>query len=89
MSTQFLNLIFIFNGQRIMIQATSKELFAEVALRYMNKRGLTQDQAPKFFYNSQELKLEAAKTLAELNVTNQANIDVVLSSLVIGAFLNK
>ena len=88
MSSQFLNLIFIFNGQRIMIQAKSDEFFAEVALRYMNKRGLTQDQAPKFFYNSAELKPEAAKTLAELNIGSQANIDVVLSSLVIGACLD-
>ena len=68
-----------------MIQAQSKEMFAEVALRYMTKRGLAQDQAPKFFYNSSELKLESGKTLAELNIGNQANIDVVLSSLVIGA----
>ena len=89
MSAQFLNVIFIYNGQRIMIQAKSDELFAEVALRYMNKKGLTENEAPKFFYNSSELKLEAGKTLAELNITNQANIDVVLSSLVIGACLNK
>ena len=89
MSAQFLNLIFILNGQRVMIQAKSDELFAEVALRYMQKAGLKTEQSPKFFYNSSELKLEAAKTLHECNIVNQANIDVVLSSLVIGALKTK
>ena len=68
------------NGQRVMIQATSKEYFAEVALRYMNKAGLTEQQAPKFFYNSTELKPESAKTLEEYRVSSNSNIDVVLSS---------
>ena len=86
MSTQFLNLIFVLNGQRVMIQATSKDLFAEVALRYMQKTDLKAEQNPKFFYNSAELKLDAAKTLEEYHITPQSNIDVVLSSLVIGAF---
>ena len=81
----FLNLIFMHSGQRIMIQAKSDELFAEVALRYMNKAGLTEQNAPKFFFNSTELKPEAAKTLAEYRINQQALIDVVLSSLVIGA----
>ena len=77
------------NGQRVMIQATSKEYFAEVALRYMNKAGLTEQQAPKFFYNSTELKPDSAKTLEEYKINSNSNIDVVLSSLVVGALLDK
>ena len=72
-----------------MIQAKSNEYFAEVALKYMNKAGLTEQQAPKFFYNSTELKPESAKTLEEYRVSSNSNIDVVLSSLVVGALLNK
>ena len=83
--SSFLNIVFLLNGQRIMIQAKSDELFAEVALRYMQKAGLTDQNAPKFFFNSAELKLEAAKTLADYRINQQATIDVVLSSLVIGA----
>ena len=83
--SNFLNLIFVLNGQRIMMQATSEDMFAEVALRYIQKAGL-QDQAPKFFYNSAELKLESGKTLNELHIGPQSSIDVVLSNLVIGAF---
>ena len=85
----FLNLLFTLNGQRIMIQATSKEFFAEVALRYINKAGLTQEQAPKFFYNSTELKPDSGKTLEEYKMNSNTNIDVVLSSLVVGALAVK
>ena len=68
------------NGQRVMIQAKSNEYFAEVALRYMNKVGLTEQLAPKFFYNSTELIPESPKTLEEYRVSSNSNIDVVLSS---------
>ena len=57
----FLNLLFTLNGQRIMIQATSKEFFAEVALRYMNKAGLSQEQIPKFFIIQQNGNLTQEK----------------------------
>ena len=82
-----LSLIFILSGQRISIQAKSDELFAEVAYRYMQKAGLDPQTAPKFFFNSSELKLEAGKTLSDLKINPNANIDVVLSSLVVGAKL--
>ena len=81
----FLSLIFILSGQRITVQAKSDEIFAEVAYRYMQKAGLDQSTSPKFFFNSSELKLEAAKTLSDLKINPNANIDVVLSSLVVGA----
>ena len=39
----------------------------------------------KFFFNSQELVPNSGKTLADYRITNQARIDVVLASTVIGA----
>ena len=51
----------------------------------MQKAGLDPSTSPKFFFNSSELKLEAAKTLSDLKINPNANIDVVLSSLVVGA----
>ena len=54
----------------------------------MQKAGLDPNSAPKFFFNSSELKLEAGKSLADLKINPNANIDVVLSSLVVGAKLN-
>ena len=81
----FLSLIFVLSGQRVTIQAKSDELFAEVALRYMQKVSLDKNDVPKFFFNSSELKLESAKTLSELKINANAIIDVVLSSTVVGA----
>ena len=81
----FLNLIFILNGKNITMQCQSSELFAEVALRYCQKRGLGENDSPKFFFNSQELKLEAGKTLSDYKMNTNAKVDVVLSSTVIGA----
>ena len=80
-----INLIFTLNGQNILIQAKSDEMFAEPALRYMQKAGLTGNDAPKYFFNSAELKLESGKTLAEYNMKDRAQINVVLASNVIGA----
>ena len=80
-----INLIFTLNGQNILIQSKSDEMFAEAALRYMQKAGLTENDAPKYFFNSAELKLESGKTLAEYNMKDRAQINVVLASNVIGA----
>ena len=80
-----INLIFTLNGQNILIQAKLDEMFAEAALRYMQKAGLTENDAPKYFFNSAELKLESGKTLAEYNMRDRAQINVVLASNVIGA----
>ena len=80
-----INLIFTLNGQNILIQAKSDEMFAEPALRYVQKAGLKENDAPKYFFNSAELKLESGKTLAEYNMRDRAQINVVLASNVIGA----
>ena len=81
----FLNIFFSLNGQNILIQATSNELFAEVALRYVQKIGKVNEEV-KYFFNSQELMPNSAKTLAEYKVGNNSRIDVVLTATVIGAF---
>ena len=75
----FINFRFILNGQTINIQAKTDEMFAEVAFRYLGKAGLDINaNNPKFLFNTQELKLDNPKTLAELNMPKIANIDVVL-----------
>ena len=80
----FVNVLFILNGKSINMQAKSDDLFADVALRYMQKMGIAQE-SPKFFFNGRELSVNAAKSLDEYKINNQSKIDVVLSSLVIGA----
>ena len=80
----FVNVLFILNGKSINMQAKSDDLFADVALRYMQKMGIAQE-SPKFFFNGRELSVNSAKSLDEYKINNQSKIDVVLSSLVIGA----
>ena len=79
-----LNVVFILNGQNIIMQAKSDEMFADLAYKYVQKVGKAQEN-PKFFFNGRELVLTAAKTLDECKIINQSKIDVVLASLVIGA----
>ena len=81
----FINVFFTLNGRNINMQTTANEMFAELALRYMTKAGLQEQDAPKFFFSSQELILNSAKTLAEYKINNNAKIDVVPTSTVIGA----
>ena len=80
----FLNVFFSLNGKHINMQAKSDDMFADLAFRYMQKMGIAQE-SPKFFFNGRELSLNSAKSLAEYKINDQSKIDVVLSSLVIGA----
>ena len=80
-----LNIFFFSNGQNILIQANSTDLFAEVALKYLQKVGLQNQDQVKYFFNSQELIPMSGKSLADYKIGNAARIDVVLTSTVIGA----
>ena len=64
----FYNVIFSLNNQLVVVQAKFDELFAEVALRYMQKAGLTEEDNIKFFFNSKELRLDSDKTLSDFRI---------------------
>ena len=81
----FWNIIFTKNGQNISVQATSDEMFAAVALRFITKAGISGDDKVKFLYNNEELKINSPKSLAELNFRDRTKIDVVMTNTVIGA----
>ncbi len=85
MSNQFLNIFFTLNSQNILIQARGDELFAEVVVRYINKLNPKEGETFKYFFNSQELVPEAAKTLSDYNIKDRSSINVVLTSILIGA----
>ena len=46
----FINVFFTLNGKNINMQANSNDMFAELALRYMQKAGIQEQDAPKFFF---------------------------------------
>lgn len=82
---QQLNILFVFNGRTITIQATPNTKFSELALKFNTKAALTNDQKASFLYSSRAISAEETKTVKELGFNNQAKIDVVIISNVIGA----
>ena len=80
-----INIYFTFKGNNILVPATSDMLFAEVALKYLQKIGKSYEGL-KFFYNSQELNPATGKTLSQYNLCNMSRIDVVDVSSIIGPF---
>ena len=81
-----LNVIFNKAGKTVMMQTTSKTMFAELALKYSQKVGidLRTDQI-QFIFNSSLLKTDSCKDLEEMGIGNMARIDVVVGKDVIGA----
>ena len=80
----FLNIIFICQGKTFPVQATSNDRMCDVSKKFCNKGGFM-DKDPAFIVNSKRIESNETKTLKELNINNQARIDVVFTSEVIGA----
>ncbi len=60
-------------------------MFAELAMKYFGKAGISNEDQPKFIFNSQELKTDSCKTLADLKIRDGARIEVVIGKNIIGA----
>ncbi len=73
------------NEQSIFMQATGDMMFAELALKYYQKTGITNEDQPQFIFNSQSIPGDSFRTLNELNIRDGARIDVVIGKNVIGA----
>ena len=80
-----INLLFTKNGQNVFVQTTSEEMFAQAALKFCQKAGINSNEAVKYLFNNEELKINSPKSLAELNLRDGSRIDVVMTSTVIGA----
>ena len=80
----FLNIIFTCQGRTINFQATKDTKIGDLATRFAAKFGKP-ELVPAFFMNSMSIDINQNKTLEELKIKNQAKIDVVFTSLVIGA----
>ena len=83
----FWNIIFTRNdnGQIVTVQTTSDVMFSEVAFKLCNKAGILGNDKVKFIYNNEELKIESPKSLAELKLRDNAKVEVVMTSTVVGA----
>ena len=68
------------------MQTTSDTMFAELALKYIQKVGINQQtDQPKFIFNSAELVTDSFKSLEDLRIRDGARIEVVLGKDIIGA----
>ena len=83
----FWNIIFTRNdnGQIVTVQTRSDVMFSEVAFKFCNKAGILGNDKVKFIYNNEELKIESPKSLAELKLRDNAKVEVVMTSTVVGA----
>ena len=68
----------------IFIQASKDMLFAELAMKFMQEKGISIEDQPIFIYNSLRIKLDSCKTLRELNIRDHSKIDVVIGKDIIG-----
>ena len=73
------------NEQSIFMQATGDMMFAELALKYYQKTGITNEDQPQFIFNSQSIPTDSCRTLDDLKIRDGARIDVVIGKNVIGA----
>jgi hypothetical protein len=80
----FLNIIFNCQGKTISVQATANTRICDLAKSFCNKGGYV-NKDPAFLINSKRIESNETKTLKELNINNQARIDVFFTSEVVGA----
>ena len=83
---EYLNIIFTLAGKYITIQATKNSKFSELSEKLSIKLDV-KDKAPAFLLNSRRIEANDSRTVAQLNLQNNAKIEVVLTSDVIGAYL--
>ena len=80
-----LNIIFINNEQKITLQAQSDMMFAELAYKYLQKTGITDEQHPQFIFNIKTIPIDSCQTLSQLKMANSSQIQVILGNTIIGA----
>ena len=85
MENSQINLNFAFSGRRIMVQSTPTTQFCELAQKFKNKAALGPNETPNFILNSIQIAPDDPRTLKELKIRDQTNIEVVILENVVGA----
>ena len=85
-----INVEFRKEREHSIMQFIDNSMFSEVVIYYSHKAGIDlYKDDPKFIFKSKEIKANSYKTLAELGITNNSRIDVVLKNKAIpGLALN-
>ena len=79
------NVVFSFEGKNILIQANHDDMFAEIVNRYCTKSGITEKDKPKFFVNGKEIPYTSYHSLSDLQINDNAKIEVVKSGGLVAA----
>ena len=74
---EYLNIRFNSGGKTINVQATKNTQFSDLCKRYCNLAGI-QNKDPIYLFNSCAIKSNEIRTLAQLNISNESKIDVLL-----------
>ncbi len=78
-----LNVYFKLKGQSTVIQAKSYETFAEVALRFLQLKGLTEEEVI-FIFNARKIDPQSSYTLEDYKIFCGSTIQVTLTEELIG-----
>ena len=74
---EYLNIRFNSGGKTTNVQATKNTQFSDLCKRYCNIAGI-QNKDPIYLFNSCAIKSNEIRTLAQLNISNESKIDVLL-----------
>ena len=82
---KYINVVFAVIGRSIILQGQTNQKFSDLAKKFCTKAGLNNYDQPLFILNSQLISPDDSRTLGELNLRDQARIEVTLLKDVIGA----
>ena len=74
---EYINIRFNSGGRTINVQATKNTQFSDLCKRYCSRAGIL-NKDPIYLFNSCAIKANETRTLAQLNISDESTIDVVL-----------
>ena len=80
-----MNIIFVINGRKIMVQGQQTTKFCELVQKFSVKADLKPTDIPKFILNSMQVPPNDQRTLSQLKMRDQGRVEVFLEQEVIGA----
>lgn len=75
-SNKFITVIFSFEGKDRAVQCQTKDIFAEIALKFTKEVGIYINEY-NFYYNSCQIKIDCKSTLSDLHIQNFSHIHAV------------
>ena len=84
-NVKYFNVSFNYAGNRYQIQADSKMKFSELVTKFYSKAQINEKISLTFIFNSVRIFENESKTLEELKIYDQSNIEAILIQSIFGA----